>query len=373
MRTSKSWVFTEPGKTEMREFELPEITDNTLLLKVDACGICGTDKHIYIGHSPKAPFPFFAGHEIIGTIEEMGSGANENMAISGGPIQVGDRVALAPSGRVCGCCYYCLNMPHRPSLCPNRTAYGFNPVEKEPRVLGGYSEYINVFPGSNIFKLPKDMSLERAVLTEPLATGLRAVERAYSPGEPFMGHGYGVGRSAMVVGAGPIGLMVIASLKYSGAGLIIVQDLLSSRLEMAKQMGADVLIDGRLPIEQRLKQVQEITDGVGPDVVIEAAGVPVAFRESLDFVRRGGKLIEVGHFTNNGPIEIIPFLICNKDLDIHGSWAYPAIIFKDAISMLHQTTLPIEKLVTHKLPLEELPRGLELTGSDGVGKVIITS
>jgi len=188
-----------------------------------------------------------------------------------------------------------------------------------------------------------------------------------------MGHGYGVGRSAMVVGAGPIGLMVIASLRYSGAGLIIVQDLLSSRLEMAKQMGADVLIDGRLPIEQRLKQVQEITNGIGPDVVIEAAGVPVAFRESLDFVRRGGKLIEVGHFTNNGPIEIIPFLICNKDLDIHGSWAYPAIIFKDAISMLHQTTLPIEKLVTHQLPLEELPRGLELTGSDGVGKVIITS
>ncbi len=187
-----------------------------------------------------------------------------------------------------------------------------------------------------------------------------------------MSHGYGIGRSAMVLGAGPIGLMAIVSLRHSGAGLIIAQDLLTSRLDMAKRMGADLLIDGNLPLEERLKQVREATDEVGPDVVIEAAGVPIAFRESLDFVRRGGKLIEVGHFTDNGIIDIHPFYICFKDLDIHGSWAYPSLIFRDAISLLERTPLPVEEMVTHVLPLEEFPKGLELTGSEGVGKVAIT-
>ena len=372
MSKCRAWVFAGPGKVIMEEFELPKIADDGALLKVEACGICGTDKHIYIGHSPQSPFPFIGGHEIVGSIQELGSMANDNMAVFGGPLSAGDRVAIAPGGKVCGRCYYCLNMPHRPSLCNNKTIiYGFSSAKKEPGIWGGFSEYIYVLPGSSIFKLPEDMSLERAALIEPLATGLRAVERAYSPGEPFMGHGYGIGRSAMVFGAGPIGLMVVAALRYSGAGLIIAQDLLISRLEMAKQMGADVLIDGKLPLDERLKQVQELTDGVGPDVVIEAAGAPPAFREALDFVRRGGKMIEVGNFTNNGPTEIVPFFVCNKDVDIHGSWAYPQIIFKDVISMLNRTTLPIEKLVTHVLPLEEFPKGLELTGSEGVGKVVI--
>lgn len=188
-----------------------------------------------------------------------------------------------------------------------------------------------------------------------------------------MSHGYGVGRSAMVLGAGPIGLMAVVSLRYSGAGLVIAQDLLTSRLDMAKRMGADLLIDGNLPLEERLKQVREATDGVGPDVVIETAGVPIAFREALDFVRRGGKLIEVGHYViGSGSIDIHPFYVCYKDLDIHGSWAYPSLIFRDVISLLERTPLPVEEVVTHVLPLEELSKGLELVGSEGVGKVAIT-
>jgi threonine dehydrogenase-like Zn-dependent dehydrogenase len=215
------------------------------------------------------------------------------------------------------------------------------------------------------------MSMERAVQTEPMATGLRAVERAYSPGEAFMGHGYGIGSSAMVLGTGPIGLMVIVALRESGAGLIIAQDLVHSRLDMAKSMGADITVDGKLPLEQRLRHVQDATDGMGPDVVIEAAGVPIAFQESLTFVRRGGKLIEVGHFTDPGATEIHPWLICFKDVDIHGSWAYPAIIFKDAVSLLSMTPMPVEQIVTHKLPLEDLPKAMELVGNEGVGKVVI--
>ena len=127
-----------------------------------------------------------------------------------------------------------------------------------------------------------------------------------------------------------------------------------------------------MPLEERLEKVRGATDGVGPDVVIEAAGAPKAFTEALDFTRRGGKLIEVGNFTNNGPTEIVPFYICNKDIDIHGSWGYPALIFKDAISMLERTLLPVEETVTHTFPLAKFPEALEVVGAKDAGKVVIT-
>ena len=114
-----------------------------------------------------------------------------------------------------------------------------------------------------------------------------------------------------------------------------------------------------------------MTDGYGPDVVIEAAGVPVAFMEAVELVRPGGKVTEIGNFSDTGTVAIHPSTVCVKDIDIHGCMAYPAVTFRDAISLLEHSPLPIEEVTTHVLPLEELPRGLDLAGSDGVGKVAI--
>ena len=320
MTKACGWVMVEPGKLNMQEFDLPKVAEDAALLKVETCGICGTDKHMYSGYLRTAPFPLISGHEFVGTIVEIGKKANDKMAVVGGDhLRQGDRVAVAPRSQACGHCWYCLHMPQRPTFCSACTIYGFNSINNQPGLWGGFAEYVYLHPKSWVFKIPEGMSLERATLTEPTATGLRAVERAYSPGEPFMGHGYGVGRRVMVLGAGPIGVLTVAALRYSGADLIIVQDPLQKRLDMAKRMGADVIIDGKLPLEQRLQQVQEITDGVGPDVVIEAAGALIAFQEALTFVRRGGKLIEVGHYSDPGAIEIHPSTICYKDLDIHGT------------------------------------------------------
>ena len=372
MAKSRAWVMVEPGKLVMEEFEIPEVAEDCALLKVEACGICGTDKHVYLGHFPMAQFPFIAGHEIVGTIIELGSKANDSMVVFGGSMEVGDRVSVAPSSMGCGYCYYCLHMPNHPSICPHRSIiYGFTSVKKAPSITGGYSEYLYLLPRTYVFKLSEDMPMKRAVLIEPGATGVRAVERAFNSVEPVMSHGYRVGSNAMVLGAGPIGLMIMASFRYSGAGLIIAQDLFSSRLNMAKRMGADLLIDGNLPFEERLKQVREATDGIGPDVVIEAAGTPAAFKEALDFSHRGGKLIEAGNFTDTGSIEINPFSICYQDLDIHGC-RYSPMIFENVISMLGRTSLPIEEVVTHTFPLEEFPKALELTGSPDVSKIVIT-
>jgi len=365
MAKCRAWVMVEPGKVVMKEFEIPKVAEDSALLKVEACGICGTDKHVYLGHFPMAKFPFIAGHEFIGTIVELGSQANENMVVFGGSLEVGDRVAVTPSSMGCGRCYYCLHMPDNPGLCLQRNiVYGFTPTKRPPGIWGGYSEYVYLLPRSYIFKLAKDMPMKRAIMIEPAATGVRAVERAF-------GSGYKVGCSAIVLGAGPIGLMVIASLRYSGAGLIIAQDLFPNRLKMAKRMGADLLIDGNLPFEKRLQQVQEATSGIGPDIIVEAAGVPTVFREALDFTHKGSILIEAGHFTDTGEIAIKPFNICFQDLDIHGC-RYSPMIFEDVISMVERTPLPLEEVVTHTFPLEEFPKALELTGSADVGKIVIT-
>lgn len=373
MEKCRAWVMVEPGKVTLEQFEIPKVAEDSALLKVEACGICATDKHVYQGHpSSLAQFPFIPGHEFIGTIVELGSRANETMAIFGGSLQVGDRVAVAPSSMGCGHCYFCLTMPHRQALCNNRSMiYGLTSTRKSPGLWGGLSEYVYIVPRSYVFKLPKDMPLKRAILIEPGATGLRAVDRGLNTGEPFLSQGLGVGRSVMVLGAGPIGLMIVAAYRYSGADLIIVQDLFPSRLRMAKRLGADLAIDGNLPFEERRKQVQEATGDVGPDIVVEAAGVPAAFREALDFTRRGGKLIEAGNFADAGPAEIRPFLICLQDLDILGC-RYSPLLFKDVISMLKRTSIPVEEVVTHTFPLKEFPKALEVTGSKDAGKVVIT-
>jgi L-iditol 2-dehydrogenase len=366
MKKCRAWVMVEPGKMVLEKFEIPEVAEDSALLKVEACGICGTDKHVYLGHFPGTPFPLIAGHEIIGTIVELGGKANDNMGVfGGGPLQVGDRVALAPSSMGCGRCYYCLNMPDQPGLCSQRNiVYGFTSTKKAPSIWGGYSEYVYVLPRSYLFKIAKNMVLKRAIMIEAASTGVRAVERAF-------GSGYKVGSSAMVLGTGPIGLMVIASLRHSGAGLIIAQDVFQSRLNMAKRMGADLLIDGKLPFEKRLQKVREVTNGIGPDIVVEAAGVPAVFREAIAFARRGGKLVEAGHFTDTGEIAVNPFAICFQGLDVLGC-RYSPMIFKNVISMFERTPLPVEEVVTDVFPLEELPKALELVGSADAGKVIIT-
>ena len=141
-----------------------------------------------------------------------------------------------------------------------------------------------------------------------------------------------------------IGLLVIAVLRSTGAGTIIATDIVDSRLDMAKHMGADVAINvGETSPEQRLEQVQDLTSGAGADIAIECAGIPGVFAEAIDLVRRGGKVIEVGHYTDSGSVNVRPYQICNKDLDICGVWAYPQIQFQTALDFLERTQVSPER------------------------------
>ena len=364
-------VMLQPGQIEIREFDKPTPANDALLLQVDRVGICGSDKHMYLGHTA-LKFPVIPGHEVVGTVAEIGKDANQVMNVIGGPIKAGDRVTVVPGSKNCGRCYYCLHVPGRPTLCSGRTIYGFSNSETPPYLNGEFSEYTYIHGNSWVYKMPESIPEEIQVLTEPVAVATRAVERACAPGVPQVGDGYSIGNRVAVLGCGPIGLLVIAVLRDSGAGTIIATDLVDSRLDMAKQMGADVVINvGETTREERIEQIQDLTSGVGTDIAIECAGLPMVFSEALDVVRRGGKVIEVGHYTDSGDIRVRPHQICNKDLDVCGVWAYPQIQFQTALDFLQITRAPLSELITHHLPLYQLEKGLDMLGQEGVYKVVI--
>ena len=364
-------VMLQPGQIEIREYDKPSPEDDSLILQVDKVGICGSDKHMYLGHTA-LKFPVIPGHEVVGTVAEIGKDANKVMNVMGGPIKTGDRITVVPGSKNCGRCYYCLHVPGRPTLCSGRTIYGFSNSETPPYLNGEFSEYTYIHGNSWVYKIPDDIPEEIAVLTEPVAVATRAVERACAPGLPQVGDGYSIGSSVAVLGCGPIGLLVIAVLRDSGAGTIIATDLVDSRLEMAQHMGADVVINvGDTTPEERVEQIQDLTSGVGVDIAIECAGIPAVFSEALDVVRRGAKVIEVGHYTDSGDTQVRPHQICNKDLDVCGVWAYPQIQFQTALDFLQRTRAPLHKLITHHLPLNQLEHGIDMLGKEGVYKVVI--
>jgi L-iditol 2-dehydrogenase len=363
---------TQPGEIALREYPKPEVSEDALLLKVSAVGVCGSDKHMFNGKM-NLSWPVIPGHEFSGIIESIGPEANRSMKVVGGQLKEGDAITVVPGTQACGKCWYCIHVPHRPQLCPNRSVFGFRTSAEAPHLFGAFSEYVYVPGDAFVLKVPEGLSMERAALTEPLAVAQRAVSRALSPGVPYAGEGFGAGSRCAVMGVGPIGLFVVASLRNMGAGEIIAVDLSEERLAFSRKFGATKTVSlSALSREERKEQVLSWTDGVGPDVVVEAAGVPAAFEEGLDLVRRGGKLIEVGHYGDPGGVEIRPHQVCNKDVDILGSWAYPQVQFEVALDMLSRTTLPIDDIITHRMPLSQVQAGLEITGTGDCLKVILT-
>jgi len=340
----KAAVIPRPNELEVGEFDLPEVAADALLVRVKACGVCGTDVHVFRGHLKAAPFPLIPGHEFSGIVEELGHRAGASMVVHGGELSEGDAVTVVP-GLPCGQCFYCRNLPKLPNLCTNRLVYGVSRSCRDaPHLYGAYSEYIYIEPGSWVYLLPEGMSFELGALAEPAAVAARALGRA----------GDVAGMSIAVQGAGPVGLLTIAAAKVGGAKQVIAIDRVEQRLRMAERMGADELIDMRQldTPEERVKRVLELTRGVGADVVVECAGVPAAVPEGLEMVRRAGKYVEVGHFTDPGAVELRPHVICFKDLDLLGSWVYPMWQFERALEVLASREYPFAELFTHRFKID---------------------
>jgi len=365
----KAAVLTSPEHIEIREYPRPVLKPTDMLLKVEIAGVCGTDVHYYRGKEKALPYPIILGHEFSVRIEEMGE-IPSNMEPHGESLAVGDRVALFNT-ITCGECYFC-RFTTRRGLCPNFMCWGITGKCRSPPYLyGGWAEYMIMDqPKAWIFKLPKDMSAKLNVLVEPMTTATRALERAFAPGGPAYGESFGPAKSVVIQGAGAIGTLSAACAKISGAGHIIMVGAPAGRLRIAKKFGVDetINIEEVTKPEDRIKMVKELTSASqGPDVVVEATGVPAAFREGLTMVRPGGTYVEVGHFVEAGEIGISPYLICSKDINIYGSMGFSEYDYETSIHLLYdnRNRFPFEELITHEFPLEEAEKAI-LTAERGV-------
>lgn len=314
---------TRPGKMEIVEEPVPKPASGQVLVKIEYNGICGSDVHFFkdgrVGDCVLQD-KFVLGHEVSGTVVELGEGADG--------LQVGDRVALEP-GYSCGKCEFCKT--GRYNLCPDVRFFAAPPVS------GALQEYV-VHPADMCFKLPDNVSTMEGALVEPLSVGLHAAALG----------SVGLGQSVVILGAGCIGLVTMLAAKARGASNIIVVDLHEKRLEFAREMGADHTIHAQS--EDVLKRIHEIL-GDGPDVVFETAGSPATIAQTAHIVKRGGTIVLVG-MSAQSEIHYNFFQIMEKEATIKCVFRYRNL-YPTAIAAIAGGRINVKQIVTHEFTLDE--------------------
>jgi len=363
-KTSKSAVLREVGKPlEIVSVPIPEVRPGAILVKIEMAGVCGTDVHIMEGKVPVVT-PTILGHENVGTIVKIGKDVHVDAA--GVPVYEGDRVVCyAPVS--CGRCYFC-NVLKQPTRCINRISYGgWMRCDEYPYLVGGFSEYIYLLTQNNIVKISKEVPLKAAVL-------LGCAMRTIIHGLERIGH-IKVGDIVVIQGSGPVGISGLIIARESGASKVIVIGAPRSRLELAKKFGADYTIDIEEVRDQgnRVKQILELTDGLGADIVLECAGVPSAVKEGIDMVRDGGKYLILGHYANSGTIDINPHFITKKQISIFGSWSSEPrhLVFGVKLMERIYKKYPFEEMISKTFPLEKVNDAIELMKHGKVMKSVI--
>lgn len=358
---------TEKEKLEVKEFTVPNINDDEILLKVEGCGICGTDAHEF-KRDPFGLIPVVLGHEGSGEIIKLGK--NVKRDTSGKPIKVGDK--LVTSVLSCGECYTCKNTPGRTNLCENLGVYGLF-KDDDYKFNGYFADYLIIRKNSTFFNVT-GMDLDSRLLIEPAAVVVHSFSRARATNLiDFSG-------PVLVQGCGPIGLLQMAVVRASGVENIIAVDANAKRLELAKEFGADVTIDiTKYNSNDEVAQaVKDVTGVVGAKFAFQCTGVPAAASNIWKFIRRGGGLCEVGFFLDGGDAKYNPhFDMCNKEVTVVGSWVYSAEEYPIAIDFLKRAKgigLPIDKLVTHHFNLDDVQKAMETNISmTGIKIAVVTA
>ena len=339
MRTMPGAVAVAAGdgkfKLDLRALPLPEITNpDDVIVKVDGCGICGSDVAILAGLHPVVP-NVVIGHEFVGHVEAVGKAVTH--------VKVGERVAVAPN-LVCGVCPYCrLGMSNQ---CLNWTCIG---VHRN----GGFAEY-TLAPASAVLPISPDLPLEEAVFIEPLSCVYAGTSRInIQPGE-----------TAIVLGAGPIGLIFVKIFKASGAGRIIVSDVAPLRLEYARRAGADDLIN---PQEQDLEEFVKAETEIGAQVVVDAVGSLAT--QATHVAAKKGRICLFGVNSAARPV-LEQFLVTHNELDIFGTFV-GVHMFPPAIRMLESGVIKLADMLSHRIPLSDIQQGFDAIYAGEAIKVMV--
>lgn len=346
-KTSRAAMLTALEKYEIKEFPIPELGDDDILVKVEGCGVCGTDAHEF-KRDPFGLIPVVLGHEGTGEIVKMGKNVKKDSA--GKPLNIGDKVVT---------CMIFADDPNitmfdlnKQNVGEGAEVYGLLP-DDDIHLNGWFADYIVIRGGSTVFNV-SDLNLEERILIEPCAVLIHAVERAKTTGILRFNS------RVVVQGCGPIGLICIAILRTMGIENIVAVDGEQKRLDFAKEMGATGVVNFKdhKGIEALADAVKDEFGGYLADFAFQCTGSPVAHANIYKFIRQGGGLCELGFFINGGDATINPhFDICSKEITTVGSWVYTLRDYATTFDFLKRAKgigLPMHKLITHKYPLSEI-------------------
>jgi threonine dehydrogenase-like Zn-dependent dehydrogenase len=338
---------------------VPDIDADSGLLRIEACGICGSDYEQFEGVL-RTPMPVIPGHEPLGILERVGERAAKRWGV-----EEGDRIAVETmlSCRFCGPC-----LAGSYHLCERRRIYSYIPLSDEPGLWGSYAQYMYLDPNSIVHKVDKELSPQLAVIFNPLGAGFRwAVEIPDTkPGD-----------SVLIMGPGQRGLASVLACREAGASQIIVSGLAADarKLQLAKDFGAHATID--VDNEDTKRRVRELTDGRGADVVVDVSSYatrPVA--ESLDYVRMGGTVVLAGVKGFKPVPEFISDKIVMKEISIRGAIGVTSTGYRSAIRLIESRKYPIENMHTHDFDLRDAELAIrtlarEIEGDESIHSCLI--
>lgn len=335
----KQAIMTEPGKIMFQEVEIPPVGPGQIKVKMKRIGVCGSDIHVNHGKHPYTSYPVVQGHEVSAEVVEAGPDVKDFAA--------GDKVTIQPQV-VCGKCYPCTHGMY--NACEFLKVMGF-------QTTGMASEYF-VTEASKALRLPDDMSYDHGAMIEPLAVAVHAVRR----------FGDIAGKSALVLGGGPIGNLVAQTCKAQGAKTVLLSELSEYRLRTAQKCGIET-VD---PSKNDLKEAMNKTFGPdGADVIFECVGVNATMEQAINYARKGSDIIVVGVFADFGTINM--GFVQDHELRLIGTAMYRVEDYAEAIRLVGEGRIEFDALITDHVPFEEYPLAYKIIDEqkDKAMKVII--
>jgi len=327
-------VQTGVEKLEIQDFERPKIGKFDGILKMESCGICGTDIEQYTGHLKITDYPYIPGHEPLGIIDEIGEEAAKHWGV-----KPGDRVAVEPL-IPCGHCESCISGQR--NACPNWESYGFTSATQEPGILGGYADYMYLRPDTILHKVNPDISPEVAAWFNPMGAGVRWAVSAPS---------LKMGDTIVILGSGQRGIASVIAAKAAGAGKIIVTDLsrAAHKLDLAMSFGADhaIVVDEQDAVEE----VARITGGRGADVVLDVSTATQPILDAIEIVRPGGTIILAGMKGDN-LTSMMTDKIVLRSIRLQGVLTVDTASYKTAIRLVEQHHHELTRVGTQTFGLE---------------------
>lgn len=338
----KAAVLTEPYKIVVQEVEKPAPQAGEVLVKIRKAGICGSEIHAFKGMHPKRKPPVILGHELVGVIEALGPDVQD--------FQVGERVTVEPQVP-CLRCEDCVVEDF--NLCKNKRILG---TKKWP---GSFEEYITA-PTMVLYRIPEQVSDLSAVMIEPLSVAVHSVRKS----------GTFSGKTALIIGAGTIGLLALQVGKEYGFERIIVTDILDHSLQLAKKLGADLTLNPQR--ENVVEEALKFTGGHGADVVLMTAGNQRLMDDALASVANKGLILPITHFPGDD-VSIKTSVHRYKEVVIAGTVMYTRKDILEAIRLLAEGFFDVEQIITHQLSLDEVGHGIEMVDKklDKAIKVIL--